>query len=629
MHRLLERQVRRSFGEGAQVPEGVETLLDQVHRAYEQADTDRLMLQRSLELSSGELLDANVTLRSTVGLLEATLNAIEDGVLVVGEDNRVNSWNRQFLRLWRCAENEVPQDLAQLVELLAPALVDRDQLREMLDVAERDSAVTVTRLLQLQGDRYLQATMRPTADPGGLTRVWSFHDLTEIKRAENTIRHSAFHDALTGLPNRVLLEDRLAIATAHSGRVNRSVAVYFIDLDQFKQINDTLGHSCGDQLLKDVSARLKGLCRSCDTLARFGGDEFVFVAQGIKVPSDAALVAQRILAALRPAFTIEGRELHVTTSIGVALYPDDASDTESLIRRADVALYAAKDQGRDTFEMYRPHMNSEGLERLLLENALRLAIRDRTIDVAFQPIFCTASGRIRCGEALARWTLDGSPIAPGTFIPIAENAGLIDQLGAIVLERALDECRAWRLDGAVDVKVAVNVSTRQLNSDDFASEVLGLLRAAGLPPDALEIEITESTLMEFGGQAEAAIVELTQQGVGLALDDFGTGYSSLKALRELPLSTLKIDRAFVAECHANRNDASLITTIVSLGHSIGLSVVAEGAETQDQVDTLTGCGCDAIQGFLLGRPMPSHRFRERLQDSAREEGSGVPATAPV
>ncbi len=630
MHRLLERQVRKSVGDIPSTHPELKTLLAMVERAYQQADLDREMLQRALELSSSELFEANETLRGAVGLLEATLDGIEDGVLVVDSNNEIVRYNLRFLEIWNLTEDQVPSTALGMSKQVADSLKDPTQVSSMVDLLVRDQK-PVTRLLELADDRYLQATTRPVAGFPNGSRVWSFHDLTEVKNAESTIRHFAYHDVLTGLPNRALLSDRLGVATALADRLSHKLGVFFIDIDRFKLINDSLGHSAGDALLKEVVARLSRLVRANDTLARFGGDEFVLLAQNIGGPGNAAFVARRILEAFRTPVLLEERELHVTGSVGVAIYPDDGRDQETLIRRADIALYTAKNMGRDTFELYQPQMNIEGRERLLLENSLRAAIRDREIEVVFQPIHCASSGDLCVAEALARWTSNGEVITPDRFIPVAEDTGLIDELGDVVLEKALAHCAAWRRDHKDSLVVAVNVSPRQLARPGFVERVEGHLAKAGLPPEALEIEITESALMEAGGFGMDVVQELATLGIRLALDDFGTGYSSLGHLRELPISTLKIDRSFVAGCPTDEDDASLVSTIVGLGHSLGLSVVAEGAETDAHVSALVAAGCDGVQGYALGRPEDPEAFYERLRRAvagereAQQDGVAVSA----
>lgn len=628
MHRLLKRQVRKSLTSLSSTHPELVDLFELVERAYTQSDVDREMLHRALDLSSTELFDANDTLRGAVGLLEATLDGIEDGVLVISDDGKIVRYNRQFVEIWKFGEGQVPSTAVDLTRAVSGQLKDPEQLAQMIETVVQNREA-VTHLLELVDDRYLHATARPVVGFPEGSRVWSFHDLTEIKKAESTIRHFAYHDVLTGLPNRALLADRLTIATSLCDRLSHRLSVFFLDIDRFKQINDSLGHAAGDALLKEVVTRLGPLIRANDTLARFGGDEFVLVAQDIQSEENAALLAGRILDALRSPFHIEGRDLHVTGSVGVAMYPDDGQDQDSLIRLADIALYAAKGQGKDTYALYRPRMKTEGMERLLLENALRAAVRDRAIDVAFQPIHCAATGDLCVAEALARWTLNGKAIPPDRFIPVAEDTGLIDELGELVLEQALAHCADWRRDHKAELVVAVNVSPRQLARPDFVERVEAHLAKSGLPPEALELEITESALMEAGGFGMDVVQELAARGIRIALDDFGTGYSSLGHLRELPISTLKIDRSFVAKCPTDEADASLVSTIVGLGHSLGLSVIAEGAETDAHISALVAAGCDGIQGYALGRPEAADAFGDRLRRNKADKGERLAARVPA
>jgi len=615
VHRLLDRQIRRSLGPDFEPDHDMDVFLDQVDRAYAQADADRAMLERALELSSGELVDTNRDLRQAVVLLEATLESTEDGLVVIDALGQVVRINQRFCVLWEVNENDMPTDGHELLQRIAETMVRPGDLMDLVRLANRDNQAAVSEVLELSRDRFLQVSSRPhtpvaVGEPG---RVWSFHDLTEIKRAESTIRHFAYHDALTDLPNRALLHDRLSMAVAHARRSGSVLALFFIDLDRFKQINDTLGHSAGDTLLKEVAQRLSALMRSSDTLARFGGDEFVLVAQDIENRENAGVVAERLLAALRPSFHIDGHALHVSGSVGVALFPDDADDQESLVRKADAALYVAKDMGRDTFEVYRPERESVNLERLLMENELRAAVRGESLDIALQPIVCGTTGRVRAGEALCRWNRDGDPVPPATFIPVAEQAGLIEELGDLVLRKGLAQCRDWLDAGFGDVRVAINVSPLQLERGGFSRRLRDLLDIAGLPPHALEVEITESTLMKSGDRGVNVVHELAEIGLAVALDDFGTGYSSLQSLRQLPLTALKIDRSFVRACHIDARDAELIRTIVSLGHSLDLEVVAEGVENEEQCRLLVDAGCDLLQGYALGRPSDPEVFMRLLR----------------
>ncbi|MCA9736594.1 MAG: EAL domain-containing protein [Gemmatimonadota bacterium] len=613
MHPLLRRQLKRALGDVRITPE-LSDLLNAVSKAYEQSDADRATLERALDLSSAELNESNSELRELVALLEATLDSTEDGVLVIDGDGTVVRWNRRFEALWRMGADEIVRDGTELIRVLGQRLVRAQELEMAVRQAVRDSSELVTAVLELRDGRFLQLTSR--AQSGlphqGLGRVWSFHDLTEIKQAEKTIRHFAYHDALTGLPNRALFEDRLSVALTRARRTGTVFALLFIDLDRFKNVNDTLGHSAGDQLLREVALRLQEHGRSGDVLARFGGDEFVFLLQNIRSADNARRVAERLLESMRPQFELEGRRLHVTASIGVAMYPTDGQDRETLLRKADAALYSAKDRGRNTLDLYRSEIDADSYERLILENELRSDLREGRVDIALQPIVCAQDGRVVGGEALARWTRRGQPVPPGRFIPIAEESELIDELGEYVLAKALTEARRWSDAGHEGLRVSVNVSPRQLQRVGLDRRVLEILDEAGVTPERLQLEVTESQLMQTGSQGLRTVNSLAMMGIRVALDDFGTGYSSLRHLRELPIKTLKIDRSFIRNVQTDPKDRELVATVVALAHSMDLNVVAEGAEDMEQVRILSEVGCDAIQGFALGRPETPDQFMERL-----------------
>ncbi|MEZ4416533.1 MAG: EAL domain-containing protein [Gemmatimonadota bacterium] len=627
MHPLLRRQVKRAFGEGTEPDPELTKLLEAVSRAYEQADGDRAMLERALDLSSSELFASNSELRDLVTLLEVTLDSTEDGVLVIGRKGEVARWNRRFAALWRLEPEEMATDGDALADVLAKKLLRPQELQMAIRQAIVEPGELVTAVLELKDGRFVQVTSRGQSGErqAGIGRVWSFHDLTEIKQAEKTIRHFAYHDALTGLPNRALFEDRLSVALTRARRTSTVFALLFIDLDRFKNVNDTLGHSAGDQLLREVAGRLQEHGRSGDVLARFGGDEFVFLLQNIRSADNARRVAGRLLESMRPQFELEGRRLHVTASIGVAMYPADGQDRETLLRKADAALYSAKDRGRNTCDLYRSEIDADSYERLILENELRADLKEGRVDIALQPIFCAQDFSVRGGEALARWTRRGQPVPPGRFIAIAEESELIDELGEYVLEKALREVRRWTEAGHPDVRASVNVSPRQLQRAGFEKRVLEILDETGVAPGRLQLEVTESQLMQTGSVGLRTVNALKMMGIRVALDDFGTGYSSLRHLRELPISTLKIDRSFIKNVATDSRDRDLVATVVALAHSMNLVVVAEGAEDMDQVRTLSEVGCNAIQGFALGRPETPDQFFARLNE--QKQGRREPRSA--
>jgi diguanylate cyclase (GGDEF)-like protein/PAS domain S-box-containing protein len=427
-------------------------------------------------------------------------------------------------------------------------------------------------------------------------------EIAERKQAEERARHLADHDALTGLPNRRLLEDRLTQALALSYRNRQQTAVMFIDLDRFKTINDSLGHSIGDLLLKEIAQRLVKQLRIGDTICRIGGDEFVVVLPEVKRSSDVAQVAQKVIEQLSQPVLIEERELTVTPSIGIAVFPEDGRDAETLIRNADAAMYHAKEMGRANYQFFTEQMNLSAARRLSLENDLRRALTKGELRVHYQPIVDARSGRVSSHEALVRWQhpIRGL-IAPAEFIQVAEDTGLILKIGEWML---LEACR-WGTFIGIErgLPVAVNLSARQFNDPRLVQLVTRALKETGLPAHLLELEITESTAMQQTDVTLGTLNKLKEIGVSVALDDFGTGYSSFSYLKRFPVNTLKIDRSFVMELESDGDHRAIVAAIIALAQVLGLKVIAEGVETEAQKKFLTGFGCDHVQGYLTGRPV--------------------------
>ena len=456
---------------------------------------------------------------------------------------------------------------------------------------------------------------------GGAHHLWILADITERKRAEARINHLAHHDPLTGLPNRLSLLSRLEQALPEARRYHWNLGLFFIDLDRFKVINDTLGHLVGDRLLMEVAGRLAATVRESDTVARLGGDEFVILLPDVGDAADAAAVAGKIIDALAEPIRVEGHELHTSPSIGISLYPLDGDEAETIMRNADTAMYHAKAAGRNTFQFYAEEMNQAATERLTLERKLRQAVARGEFSLHFQPQFAVGSRQPTGVEALLRWhTEEDGPISPARFIPIAEETGLIVGIGTWVLREACRQMRAWLDAGLAPVRVAVNLSARQLKQRDFPETVAQALSDSGLPAHLLELEITESAVMEQPKEAIQLLTELRGMGVTLAIDDFGTGYSSLAYLKLFPIDHLKIDRSFVADIEHDLNDRSIAFGTIALAHSLGLNVIAEGVETEDQLELLSCNGCDEIQGYLFSKPLPADQALAFLKAS-----QGAPA----
>jgi diguanylate cyclase (GGDEF)-like protein len=426
--------------------------------------------------------------------------------------------------------------------------------------------------------------------------------------------HRAHHDTLTDLPNRILLQDRLSQAIDLAQRQGKQLAVMFMDLDQFKHINDSLGHAVGDQLLQSVAQRLAGCVRQSDTVSRQGGDEFVVLLPQVEHAEDAALSAQKLLVALAPPHRIDRFDLHISISIGISLYPDDGQDAETLIKSADTAMYHAKENGRNNYQFFAPSMNARAVQRQSIEASLRRALERQEFVLHYQPKINLHSGAIVGVEALIRWQHpERGLLPPAQFVPIAEDSGLIVPIGRWVLSEACRQTQAWLQAGLPAITVAVNTSAVEFRAPDFLENIRSTLATSGLAPRSLELELTESVLMRDAEATNAMLHALSELGIKLAVDDFGTGYSSLSYLRQFPIDTLKIDQSFVNQITHNPDDATLVSAVISMGKSLKQRVIAEGVETPEQVAFLRDQQCDEGQGYYFGRPVAAEALAALLQ----------------
>jgi diguanylate cyclase (GGDEF)-like protein/PAS domain S-box-containing protein len=443
--------------------------------------------------------------------------------------------------------------------------------------------------------------------------VINSRDITQRRHAEETIRHLAYYDPLTGLPNRILFLDRFKIALAQARRNKHLLAAMFLDLDHFKTINDTLGHTIGDNLLRAVADRLTNCLREGDTVARMGGDEFTLLLPQIDQPKDVSKTAQKILEALKSPFYFEGHELHITFSIGITVYPSDGEDVQTLLKNADLALYRAKASGRNMYQPYTETMKSKALERLVLENSLRHALEKKEFMIYYQPRIDINTRKIAGTEALLRWQPPHlGLISPSKFIPVAEETGLIIPIGEWVLRSVCVQNKAWQNAGFPPIQVAVNLSARQFQHPGLEEIITQILKETELESRYLELEITESMAMKNMEFTLAILDTLKNMGIAISLDDFGTHYSSLNYLKRFPIHTLKMDQSFVQDITNNADDAAIVNAVIVLAHSLGLKVIAEGVENEGQLNFLKNLKCDEVQGYLFSKPLPAGEFEKLL-----------------
>ncbi len=478
-------------------------------------------------------------------------------------------------------------------------------LTPVLIITVLDDEASVDRAFESGASDYIQKPIRWAVLRRRVRRM-----LTE-SRAERHVNHLAYHDALTDLPNRRLFADQLEQRTELARRKGQPLALLFLDLDRFKLINDSLGHNMGDLLIQSVAQRLMDAVRKSDIVGRLGGDEFTVIVESVTSAQESAVIAQKLIDALAEPFMLDTHEIFVTVSVGIALYPFDGDQSGTLIKNADAAMYRAKEHGRNNYQFYTAEMGARAMERLALETNLRRALDRDEFLLHYQPQVRLDSGEMFGLEALVRWNHpDRGLVAPSEFIPLAEETGLIVPIGAWVLRSACRQARAWRDAGGAGLRVAVNLSGRQLRQQNLVEVVRKVLDETGLSPEGLELELTESSIMHKDELTRSTLWALHEMGIRLSIDDFGTGYSNLGYLKRFPIDSLKIDRSFVRDITTDPDDAAIATAIISMAHNLKLEVVAEGVETNEQRTLLRERGCDAIQGFLVGGPAPAEAYTD-------------------
>jgi diguanylate cyclase (GGDEF)-like protein/PAS domain S-box-containing protein len=552
-------------------------------------------------------------------LLEAQAETTIDGILVVDESNHILLANRQFgLQFGIPDEMLSTKDDLVMRQHVLDLVEDSDAFAERIKYLYSHREEKSRDEFRLKNGKVFDRYSAPLVDSKEQYRgrIWYFRDITDRKLAEKQIQFLAYYDALTALPNRTLLQDRLDKALAGARRQRHKVAVLFFDLDKFKDINDSLGHSAGDLLLQKVAERLRTWGREQDTVARLGGDEFLIMLTDVQDVPDVAVAAERLMDAMTAEFVIQGHVLNVSCSIGISIFPEHGADCETLFKNADAAMYSAKADGRNNFRFFTDDMNAQAVERLTLESSLRSALAKEELFLMYQPQMDIATGRITGLEALLRWRHpDLGLVPPDKFIRIAENSGLIVPIGEWVLRTACSQARKWQDEGLPALSVAVNVSAIQFRQEGFGEVIRKVLHETRLPPQYLELELTESLLLTNADLMLSVIQKLKATGVILAIDDFGTGYSNFTSLRRFGVSKLKIDRSFIQNVAANPDDAAITAAIISMAKSLHLKVIAEGVENEAQMSFLRAHHCDEIQGYYFSRPLVFDKVADKLRDN--------------
>ena len=542
---------------------------------------------------------------STLHRMAAILESSHDAVISATPDGYVTSWNTGATQMYGYSAAEME---GQQVSILEP----EERTGEIGQVLERiragERVVRYETVRRHKNGRALEVavSVSPIRDENGeLAGIASItRDIADTKRAQEMIAFQSFHDSLTGLSNRALLMERLTLCLEKARHSAKRLGVLFLDLDLFRAINDGFGHDVGDSIFREVARRLLQCVRDGDTVARVGGDEFIVLLPEIGRSEDATTVAKKLLEAVAEPFELDGRRVDLTTSIGVAVYPDDGQDPEALLRNADAAMSRAKERGRNNFQLSVPELTEEALRRLSLQAGLRQAIENDELVLHYQPVLSLATGRIVELEALVRWQHPRNGLVmPNDFIHVAEKAGMMVSLGEWVLARAAQQTKIWQEAGFPELRIAINLSPSQFHEKNLVANVRRALADTRLSPDSLEIEITEGVAMEDAEVTVANLLALRELNVGVSIDDFGTGYSSLSYLKRFPVTTLKIDRSFVTDVVTNSADAGIVRAVVAMAHGLKLNVIAEGVETKEQFAYLRESGCDALQGYWFSRPL--------------------------
>ncbi len=557
------------------------------------------------------------SLNKSLSLMRATLESSADGVLVVNNDSQITDFNNKFIDMWHFPDSIIQnKKFDVMLEYITSIIDNPDAVTADMEKIEHDSNEIVIGHIKFKDKRIFEYYAQPyTVENTMVGRVWSFRDISIRASLEEELQYQATHDLLTGLPNRVLLRDRLKQAIAKYDRANTKFGILFLDLDRFKLINDSISHEAGDTVLCAVTDRLKSVLRDEDTLSRLGGDEFVIIANDVKDETGLAELANKLLGVFDSHFSVEGHDVMLSTSIGICVYPNDGRNIDLLLRNADIAMYHAKELGANQYQFYTDELNKKNKERLNKEMELRQAIANNEFILYYQPQFDLKSEKLVSIEALIRWLHPTKGmILPLDFIPLAEETGLIVPIGEWVLRSACKQVKQWQKQGLPHIRVAVNITTKQFKVYNLVQIIDDILKETALEPRYLELELTE-TMVINNIEIVNTIHELKKLGIQIVLDDFGTGYSSLNYLRQIPVDRLKIDQSYVQNIESDRGDDVIIQAIIAMAKSMNLEVLAEGVESKNQLEFLKKQKCGEVQGFYFSKPISAADCEKILKES--------------
>lgn len=628
MHKLLARLIRKYFPKNIEKKEFT-LLFDYLSKAFDQQDEDRLMLERSLLLTSGELNSINEELRDQLGenktnqlLIEeslakqnAILDATPEALYSFKPGGKLALTNKAGCKLLGVSKSAaMRQSSKKNLQAVVDQLVEPEVFTNEIESIELDKTTKLHGFLETKKGKFYEYYSVPEILDGTyIGRVWCFRDITNIKKNEELLKHQAFHDALTDLPNRSFFMESLQHAIKLGKRNNKKIAVLFIDLDDFKKINDTVGHQAGDQFLIDISAEIFTVLRECDILGRLGGDEFLVLLENIDDHDEIFNIHERILHIFQNPFSIKDKQYKVSCSIGTSIFPQDGDKPEELIRKADMAMYQAKRNGKNSFHYFDESLDRVALHRVLVESNLGDAIKNDDLILHFQPKVNILTGEILGVEALVRWQQkDGSLIYPNEFIGIAESTGLIYDITQWVLRLACKKLQAWEDTVLSNVPIAINISAADFSVNEFLPDVYSIIQNHKIATGLLEFELTESVFLNDLDAVNDSLKKLKSIGIMLSIDDFGTGYSSFQYLHNLDFDYLKIDRSFVQDLSENERSKAIVKSIIDVGVNLGVKAVAEGIETETELQYIAKLGCHIGQGYLFSGPLSE----EQLYDFA-------------